>query len=226
MTISFCSCERLWMAANGTDTMTAPRVPLARIHDHGDCKSRMTQDPGSALSARIDLTALALTAVTLMLVLILHLLPALFAGLLVHELVHLLAPRVFGLKDQPGRAKIVVVALLSALVVTIFTVALAGAIAFFKSESGSVAMLLQKMAEILDSSRASLPVWAQDWLPGDGADLREQSVSWLRAHATEIRTMGGVAGRAIAYALVGMVVGALIALYEMQPEHRRGPLAR
>jgi predicted PurR-regulated permease PerM len=87
-------------------------------------------------------------------------------------------------------------------------------------------MLLQKMAEILESSRASLPEWAQDWLPGDGADLREQSVSWLRAHATEIRTMGGVAGRAIAYALVGMVVGALIALYEMQPEHRRGPLAR
>ena len=178
------------------------------------------------ITPRIEIAALVLTAVVLLLVLGVHLLPALFAGLLVHELVHALAPRVFGLKHRPSGAKIVVVALLTTLVVALTSALLAGAIAFLRSDSGSFAMLLQKMAEIIDSSRATLPEWAQDWLPGDGDDIKERSVEWLRTHAAEIRTLGGVAGRALAYALVGMVIGALIALCELQPEHERGPLAR
>ena len=186
----------------------------------------MKSPDGTVITPRIEVAALVLTAVVLLLVVGLHLLPALFAGLLVHELVHLLAPRVYGLKHRPGGAKIVIVALLAALVVTLTSLAFAGAIAFFRSDSGSISMLLQKMAEILESSRATLPEWAHDWLPDDATDFRDQSVEWLRAHAAEIRTLGGMAGRALAYALVGMVIGALIALCELQPEHQRGPLAR
>ena len=74
---------------------------------------------GTVITPRIEVAALVLTAVVLLLVVGLHLLPALFAGLLVHELVHLLAPRVYGLKHRPGGAKIVIVALLAALVVTL-----------------------------------------------------------------------------------------------------------
>lgn len=186
----------------------------------------MNHDIGSILAARAEAAALVLTAVVLLLVLHLHLLPALFAGLLVHELVHLLAPRVFGLKHRPGGAKIVVVALLATLVVGITSLLFAGAIAFLRSESGSVAVLLQKMAEILDSSRATLPEWAGDWLPADSDELKDKLVAWLRVHAADLRTMGGVAGRVLAYSLIGMVIGALIALSEVEPGRDSGPLAR
>jgi hypothetical protein len=59
----------------------------------------MNQDANAALKTRSDKAAVVLIAAALALVLELHLLPALFAGLLVHVLVHALAPRVFG---SPG----------------------------------------------------------------------------------------------------------------------------
>ncbi len=186
----------------------------------------MNPDHGTVVATRVEIAALVLTALALLLTLGLHLLPALFAGLLVHELVHLLAPRVFGLRHRPGGAKMVVVALLATVVVLTTTLAIVGLIAFVRNDSGGVAMLLQKMADILESSRATFPEWAQDLLPADAADLKDQMVTWLREHIPEMRTLGGVAGRALAYALVGMVIGSLIALCELGPEHERGPLAR
>jgi hypothetical protein len=46
--------------------------------------------------SRSEIAAMVLMAIALPLVIKLHLLPALFAGLLMHELVHLLAPRLLG----------------------------------------------------------------------------------------------------------------------------------
>ena len=50
----------------------------------------MTRNP--PFPDHITMAAWAMTALTLVLVLLVHLLPALFAGLLVYELVHLASP--------------------------------------------------------------------------------------------------------------------------------------
>ena len=172
----------------------------------------MNPDATPLLKSRSDVAAVALTAAALVLVIELHLLPALFAGLLVYVLVHLLAPRIFGFKDQPALARLIVVALLTVIVLGLGAILIGGAIGFFRSEHGSLAALLQKMAEIIDGARATMPVWLQDWLPADTNALQDETVSWLREHAAEVKKAGSEVGRALAYALIGMVFGALVAV--------------
>ena len=185
----------------------------------------MNQQTGSVSGTRAEIAALVLTMAALFLVLGLHLLPALLAGLLVHEMVHVLAPRTFGLANRPRRARFVVVALLTLLLVALTALIVSGAIAFFRSDGGSLAVLLQKMADIIDGARATLPEWVQDNLPADHNEMKNAAVAWLRKHAAEVKTAGGEAGRVLAYLLIGMVIGALIALREVLSKAKSGPLA-
>ncbi len=185
----------------------------------------MLYEPNSPAASPAEKAAPLLAALALFGALALHLLPALFAGLLVHVLVHALAPRMFGLRRYPMRAKIAVVILLTVIVTALAAALIGGAVAFFRSEGGSLVVLLQKMADIIESARPTLPEWVQDWLPGDSDELKDAAVTWLRTHAAEVRTAGGELGRALAYALVGMVVGALVALRETEPHDQAGPLA-
>jgi predicted PurR-regulated permease PerM len=152
----------------------------------------------------------------------LHLLSALFAGLLVFELVHVLAPR---LKLRRERARLAAVVVLSTLVVTIVAAAIVGVVAFFRSEAGSLAALLQKMADIIDGARDSLPGWVVANLPADAEELRNTLSQWLRAHAPEIRIWGTTAGVVTFHIVIGMIIGAMVSLREAVPVRSPGPLA-
>ena len=76
------------------------------------------------------------------------------------------------------------------------TAGVAGAIAFFRSDAGSLSGLLTKMAEIVASSRGTLPGWLVDQLPENPDAIREAIAEWFRVHAEEMQTMGKDAGRA------------------------------
>ena len=165
-----------------------------------------------------------LSGIALVLVLVLHLLPAMLAGMLVYELVHLLAPTV-STWFSDKRARLVAVLALSGLVVAAVTVAIAGGIVFFKSDAGSLSALLAKMAEIVASSRGLLPHWFVDELPQNPDDIRESLAEWFRVHAAEMQLMGKEAGRALIYVLIGMIIGALVALHEAMDDAPHGPLA-
>src|SRR5947207_9494117 len=115
-----------------------------------------------------DIAAWSIAGFLLLLALFLHLLPALFAGLLVYELVHVIAPRL----RIGKRGKVAAVAILATLIVAALSLALFGAVSFFRSDAGSPTGLLQKMAEIIDGSRTHLPGWVLDYLPSDPEELR------------------------------------------------------
>src|SRR2546425_751719 len=104
-----------------------------------------------------DIAAWILTGVSLVLILSLHVLPALLAGLLVYELVHILAPRLKVVRIHQKHGKLVAVAMLVTIVVLGIVLAAVGIVAFFHSEAGGLPQLLQKMADILDRWRAVLP---------------------------------------------------------------------
>jgi predicted PurR-regulated permease PerM len=177
---------------------------------------------------RMRQIAWLLAAAVLLLVLELHLLPALLAGLLVHELVHLIAPALQR-RISSARGRLVAVALLASTVVGATALAVLGALAFFRSDAGSLASLFGKMAQIIEGTRASLPLWALESLPetGDGAagELHTATVDWLRQHAAELRAIGKEAGRALAHVLVGMIIGGMIATRETVSGGAKGPLS-
>lgn len=154
----------------------------------------------------------------------LHLLSALIAGLLVFELVHVVAPWIRAMAHDRNR-RLAAVALLAMAIATLIALLVAGLIAFFNSEAGSVSALLQKMASIIENARNRLPDWAAEYLSYDAPGLQAAIVEWLRTHAGEIPAYGEAAGRVLAHILVGLVIGALVSLREAGAEVRMGPLA-
>ncbi|MBS1146855.1 MAG: putative rane protein [Proteobacteria bacterium] len=174
---------------------------------------------------RYQIAAWLMMAAGLLLTLSLHLLPSLLAGLLVVQLVHLLAPRfVIGRLDHTW-AKVLVVSLITLVVLGVLGGFATGVILYLRSEGG-IAGLLGRMAEIIENSRALLPPWAAEWLPqGDDSVIRAGLVEWLRTHALEIRQYSGNAGRAVLHFIIGLIIGSFIALREARPHQTMAPLA-
>jgi len=174
-----------------------------------------------AHARNLDVAAWILAGVLLLLTLLLHLLPALLAGLLVFELVHVIAPRL----RLGKRGKVAAVAILATAIVAALSLALFGAVSFFRSDAGSLTALLQKMAEIIDGSRSHLPDWVLQYLPADAEELRRALTDWLREHAGEVQLLGKEAGRLSAHLLIGMIIGAMVSLREAHKSRNGAPLA-
>ena len=166
-----------------------------------------------------------LAALAMLMLIQVHLLPALIAGLLVYELVHVLAP-LFSRHLSGTRARGLAVGLVVLFVVGAVTATVLGVMAFMTSEGGSFAALLAKMAEIIETSRSTLPAWLADWLPRDGEAMRESASHWLREHSSELQLVGKETGHLLAHVLIGMVIGGMVSLHEAGRPDDVGPLAR
>jgi predicted PurR-regulated permease PerM len=160
-------------------------------------------------------------AVVLVLVLLVHLLPALFAGLLVFELVHLASPLFDRLLSRP-RAKIFVVVLIVAIVVGAVAAAIFALGMFVQSDPDRPAALLAQFADMVLRAKDKMPAWLGDYLPATADDVNTMLADWVRGHAGDLELAGRETGRALIYALLGMIVGAMIAL---QSELTAVPLA-
>jgi len=174
---------------------------------------------------RYDIAAWTLTGVGLVLVLLLHLLPALLAGLLVYELVHILSPRLRIWRMNRELSKVAAVTVLAVIVVVLVTLIIVGIIAVLKTDAGSISALFKQMAEIIEGSRRALPAWVLENIPANADQLRQALVQWLRDHARDLRGFGTDFGRAFAHILIGMIIGAFISLREARPAKEVGPLA-
>src|SRR4051812_30080914 len=162
----------------------------------------------------VEVASWVLAGVLLGGVLGLHLLPGLFAGLLVYELVHVIAP-LLARKLPSERARLAAVIVLSTSIVGVLTLAIFGAVAFFRSDAGSLTALLQRMADIIENARDSLPAWLVQYLPVDAEDLRIMLTRWLREHAPELQIWGRNAGRISFDIVIGMIIGAMVSLREV-----------
>ena len=178
-----------------------------------------------SISSRIQIASYVLAGLALVLILELHLLPALLAGLLVYALVEALAPPLQ--RHLPGaRAHGLVVALLSVVVVGLLTLAIIGTVSFLRRELGEPGALFESLMPLIDRARAQLPQVVVDHLPDSIDDFRTAAVEWLRAHASQLQLAGKTAARVVVHLLIGMVLGAMVALADAatHPDKRRGPL--
>jgi len=177
-------------------------------------------------ASRYDIAAWIIAAAALFMTLKLRLLPALLAGLLVYALVHMLAPRLRAVNVEEKRRKLVAVALLATAIVTVITAAILGAIAFFRSDVGNLSALLVQMADIIADSRSLLPGWISENLPRTASELRVSMEAWLRQHAGAVQAFGARFGVALVHVLVGLIIGAMIALNEAVSKEEPRPLEK
>jgi predicted PurR-regulated permease PerM len=175
-------------------------------------------------SPRLALATQALTGLALLGALQFHLLASLLAGLLVYELVHLLAPSPTSTFVHRRTGKIIVVALLAVLVIAATGAAILGLIALVASGHDNLAVLLQKMAEIIETGRSRLPPWMLSSLPEEPTELRAAAVAWLRENAGMLRSIGQDIWRALIHILFGLVIGGMVAVSREIGAAEHGPL--
>lgn len=176
-------------------------------------------------SPSLRLISYALAGMALLLVMGLHLLPALLGGLLVFELVQSMTP-LLGRRISGDRARVVVVALLGALVVGLLLLLILGAISFFRAELGNPELLWQQqLMPLVQKARQQLPAVLVDHLPDSVDDLRVGVTELARKHAGTLQLAGKGVARVFVHILIGLVLGAIIALSRTRPAHQVGPLA-
>jgi predicted PurR-regulated permease PerM len=172
-----------------------------------------------------EIASWVLAGLALFLVLHLHLLAALVGGLAVYELVHILGRTLPFIRGRREAGKVLAIALLAVFIVAALALSIVGVFAFFRSGQGSLPDLLAKMADIVETSKEHLPAWLARELPANAEELKNDGAAWLREHAGELQTLGAEVGRSFLHALIGMIIGAMVSLYEVRPTATRAPLA-
>lgn len=184
-------------------------------------EKRMRSQSGTIDPLYFYIASWVMAAVVLILVLKLHLLPALFSGLAVYELVHLLSPKFHGYTSTKNRARLWVLALIVSLIVIILGFFVLWSVSLFRFGAGSLPRMAQMMAEIIEGSRDILPAGLLHYLPANVSAMNVAAADLLRKHAVTLQAAGGIILRSLAYMLIGMVVGALLSLRNVTAGRKR-----
>jgi len=184
-------------------------------------------NPNTAVSSpitRADIAAWIIAALALGLIIKLHLLSSLLAGLLVFKLVDILTPwlRVRAMGHDAAR---VLAVLLIASAVIAGLVGLGVALATFIRNSGeSIPQLMQRMAQIIEDARAILPEGLRGYIPENTATLQTTLASWLRDNSESLQLAGRGISRTLVHVLMGMIIGALLSMQKATKLAERRPL--
>lgn len=177
-----------------------------------------------SLPPRFALASALLFGAALLLIFPLKLLPCLLAGLLVFELVNRLArpmQRLFA--GHLGR--LLAVGVLSVLVITVLGLAFTGAFSLVMHELNNPGGLMGKLLSVIDRARYQLPEALVAYLPASIDDIRIELHDWLRGHLGELQLLGKGAVHLFVTVLVGMILGAVIALQRLPEPGQLKPLA-
>lgn len=151
--------------------------------------------------------SVAIAALALLLVLHLHLLPALFSGIGGFVLYRALRARVRANLEYRGAwvTYVLVAIVLAALGFALFE----GFELLLSASSGGLAKLLRLLADTLDQIRTTAPDWIVTRLPDSAAGLQESVSGWLRSHAEQLQQWGRDTLRVLVYLLLGTTIGVL-----------------
>ena len=152
--------------------------------------------------------SVAITGIALLLVLHLHLMPALFAGIGGFVLYRSLRGRVRAHLDSTRAPWITYLLLVLTLVAIGFALFEAFEL-LLSASSGGLAKLLRLLADTLDSIRTTAPEWVATKLPDSAAALQEAVSGWLRSHAAQVQQWGRDALRVLLYLVLGLAIGIL-----------------
>lgn len=176
------------------------------------------------LSWPIKSASALIIAIGLLLVLPLKLLPCLIAGLLVYEVVVTLSKPLQRLIEGHF-ARLLSVGFLSILVISGLVILFTSLFSFIMDEASHPEVLLKKLLHIIDQARKQVPESIEKYLPDNSEEIRQHISRWVLGHMAEIRNIGRDAAHLFITMLIGMVLGAIIALQPMPQPNTLKPLA-
>ena len=170
------------------------------------------------------IAAWLIAIVVLVLVLTLHLLTALLAGLLVYQLVRSLTPLIER-RLTSERSHLIAVVILSIIIIGVLTGIILGLIAFFHGGPDRMMVIQTKLMDVIDQARIQMPVALQRFLPDDIVGTRQMVTEMIESHSGELKLAGREAIQVFIHVLVGMVLGAMVAMTAEHPLPILQPLA-
>ena len=169
--------------------------------------------PSEAESLR--LRSILVAAAVLLLMLWLHLLSALFAGLTGYVLYRRV--RAFtGPVHGHWTVRAVRWLIVSTAVIGLGVALLAGFELLFKS--GGLGRLMQLVADTLDQLRATAPAWVVSRLPESADAVQLAASRWLREHSGEMQRWGIDALKILVKIIIGLVIGLMAAAARPETE--------
>jgi predicted PurR-regulated permease PerM len=167
----------------------------------------------------VDIASYLFMLAAMALTLELRLLGAVLAGLLVYQVVHQIAPRLEKhLSSQ--RARWFAVVFVSCAVIAAFTGVTLGIIEHVETNVTSVQALFEQVMKFFDQERTRLPAWAVTYLPSNAAEIESKITMLLHQHATQLQEGGKSAMRGVVHVLIGMILGAIVAVGAQHRTHR------
>ena len=176
-------------------------------------------------ASRIYLITQAFVIFGLFAVLSLGLLPAMLAGLLIYQLVEFGSRKFSQIGVIPVIGKIILIIAVAAIILTGFSICMAMFASYITDGPESLVVLLQRMADVVDTGRSYLPAWAQQYLPANIEEWQVAASEWLRGNARHISVIGQEAGVFLLHIVVGVIIGSMVALNPGFQEIR-GPFAK
>lgn len=152
--------------------------------------------------------------------LFLHLIPSLFAGMLVYVLIHSCASMI-----PSGKAKLYSTAGLAVVFVGVLVYGMFALVSAMHGGGADLSALWEKLASIIEGADQILPGWVLESLPRTAVDIQAGATHWLREHSMEIRMAGKEAGVTFAHVLIGLIIGAMVAVQEVRESGGRKPFA-
>jgi len=180
----------------------------------------------SVRDRRIEISAQILAGLALLGSIWFGLLAALLAGLLIHELVHAVAPafRRFGAMHNIGR--IIALGLLTAVLSLAVIFGVIELISLLTTRQEGLVAVMRKMAEAVEEASQQLPPWIVAYIPSSGQDLDTMLAQSLREHSRDLLRLTTDVGRILVHIIIGLVIGGMIAIADLTEKPGRGPLAR
>jgi predicted PurR-regulated permease PerM len=172
---------------------------------------RLTSDMSLPKLSAVEIGSYVVALLAMWAVLELKLLGALLAGMLVFQLVHTLAPRIE--KHMSSyRARWIAVVILSAVIVGVLSAFTVAIIEHFESDVPSVQKLLDQAMSLIDQARGRLPQFIAQNLPVSTDEMKEKAAALMQTHAGTLSQGGKNAARIFAHVLIGMIIGAIVAV--------------
>lgn len=178
-------------------------------------------------SEKITLISQGLTVVALLAVLPLGLLSALLAGLLVYNIIVFGAERLCRMGVMPSNqtAKITILVFISLCVIALFVIIGLLFASFVSDGPESIVGLMNRLADVVLTSRKAMPEWLQEYLPTNLGVIQTEVHEWLLGNAAYLSVVGRNAGLFIVHLVFGMIIGGMVALHTTEASSK-APLTK
>jgi predicted PurR-regulated permease PerM len=172
---------------------------------------RLTSDTGMPALSAVEIGSYLVACASMFLVLRLQLLGALLAGMLVYQVVCAIAP-VIGKTMRGACARWIAVVIVAVAIVGGLTGLTVVIIDHVQGDIPGLQKLLDQMMMLTSRARLHLPEWVANYLPVDAGQTKSRVSALMQSNAGMLQQDSKSAASSFGDVLIGMIVGAIIAV--------------